>query len=84
MPELLFVYQHAVFTPRLLVLIQIDGTLMLLVITNVFIALSIVAKRSSCLFLKFAILARGAVGITVAIREHAWDGGRSRGSASIR
>jgi hypothetical protein len=52
MPELLFVYQHAVFAPRLLVLIQGDGTLMLLVIANVLIAPSIVAKRSSCLFLK--------------------------------
>jgi hypothetical protein len=80
MPELLFVYQHAVFAPRLLVLVQSDGTLVLLVITNVFIALSIVAKRSSCLFLKFTIPARGAVGITIAIREHAWGGWQSKGA----
>jgi hypothetical protein len=45
---------------------------MLLVIANVLIAPSIVAKRSSCLFLKFTIPARGAVSITIAIREHAW------------
>jgi hypothetical protein len=46
------------------------------------IAPSIVAKRSPCIFLKFAILARGAVGITIASRKHAWEDGRARGRES--